>query len=163
MPVTLIIGAGIVMLACVAFVAVGSAYRWDVTAPGYGRWIRIVSVLALLGLSGLGVWDRRTEPGVAAAIAIIGIALAVVFVRVHVRLSEKVRRTVSWRPRARDARMMVPCLAWVRRRAVEPTPIHRESYISRRRGIPNGEAQTRGADTHLLRQVHLADHAGRGS
>lgn len=95
MPVTLIIGTVVVMASCVAFVAVGAAYRWDVTAPGYGRWIRIVGAAALVGLAGIGAWDRRSEPLLAVIVAVLGVALATVFVIVHARLSARVRDTSS--------------------------------------------------------------------
>ena len=95
MPVTLLIGTAFVAVSCVAFVAVGAAYRWDVTAPGYGRWIRVIGAAALLGITGLGAWDRRGEPFVAVLVAVLGVALAAAFVIVHARLSAKVRDASS--------------------------------------------------------------------
>jgi hypothetical protein len=91
MPVTLIIGTAIVVASCAAFVAVGAAYRWDVTAPAYGRWIRGIGAVALLGITGLGAWDRRDEPFVATVVAVLGVALSAAFVIVHARLSAMVR------------------------------------------------------------------------
>lgn len=95
MSVTLIIGTAVVVASCIAFVAVGAAYSWDVTAIGHGRWTRAVGACALLALTVLGVWDRRHAQLPAVAIAMAGAGLTFGFVIAHAKLSKKVRDTSS--------------------------------------------------------------------
>ncbi len=81
------LASGVVVVSCVAFVAVGTAYKWDLTSPGYGRWTRVVGVLALMGIAVTTVWDRLNEPMVAFAAVVVGVALSAAFVWAHRLLS----------------------------------------------------------------------------
>ena len=91
MSVTLLISAAIVITSCVAFVVIGTVYRWDVTARGYARWTQIVGVLAVLGLAGVAAYARRDDALMAGAIGLGGIVLAALYVVWHRRLAARVR------------------------------------------------------------------------
>ena len=81
--------SGVVIAACIAFLVVGTIYRWDLTSPGYGRWTRIVGVVALVGIALAAVWDRLGEPMVVFAAVVAGGALAAGFVWAHRLLSRR--------------------------------------------------------------------------
>jgi uncharacterized membrane protein len=87
----LIVAIAIVVLSSAGFLVVGAAYRWNPVVPGYGRWTRVIGVVALLGLAGTAAWGRAGSPWQAAAIVGGGLVLAAVFVVVHARLSDHVR------------------------------------------------------------------------
>lgn len=81
------LASGVVVIACIAFMAVGAAYKWDVMSPGYGLWTRAVGVVALVGIVVTAVWDRLGEPKVAIAAAVVGVSLSAGFVWAHRLLS----------------------------------------------------------------------------
>ncbi|MBN2248094.1 MAG: hypothetical protein JW733_05290 [Coriobacteriia bacterium] len=87
--------SGVVITACVAFLVVGTVYRWDLTSPGYGRWTRIVGALALIGIALAAVWERLDEPMVAFAAVVAGGAFAAAFVWAHRQLSRRLRATLG--------------------------------------------------------------------
>lgn len=91
MSTTLLVAAGILIVASVSFVVIGSAYQWDVTAAGYSKWNRIVGVVALLGLVGVTAWTRISTPLVAAGIFVGGLVIAVCYVILYEKLAERVR------------------------------------------------------------------------
>jgi hypothetical protein len=59
---TTLFAAALLIIASLAFVAVGAVYKWDVTAPGYARWTRVVGAMAVLGLAAVAAWDRIDTP-----------------------------------------------------------------------------------------------------
>ena len=81
------LASGVVAVACIAFVAVGTAYKWDVASIGYGRWTRVVGVIALMGVAITAVWDRLREPMVVFAAVVAGATLSAAFVWAHRLLS----------------------------------------------------------------------------
>lgn len=85
-----VIAAGIVIVASVAFVAIGTACRWNLASPAYGRWTRLVGVLAVLGLGGVAAWTRRDDLLLALGVAGGSIALAAMYVAVHRKMTERV-------------------------------------------------------------------------
>ena len=97
MSASLIIAVAIVLAASVGIVLVGTAYKWDLTAAGYGRWTRAIGVVAVLGLTAVTAWSRWGEPAVP-LIVIGGVALAVTFVLLHRRLTARVRALLSEPP-----------------------------------------------------------------
>lgn len=98
MSVSLIIAIAILLVASTATVAVGAAYDWQVTSNGYSVWTRIIGVAAVLGLAGVTAWGRRADMFVAVAIALGGIALAVWYVWIHVRLTNRVKASLGDEP-----------------------------------------------------------------
>ncbi len=95
MSPTLLAAAGIVIASCAGFLIVGAANKWDVTARNYSVWMRVVGVVAVLGLTAVGAWARLAQPLVSAAIVIGGIALAVAYLTLHRRLTVRVRETLG--------------------------------------------------------------------
>jgi hypothetical protein len=95
MSPTLIAAALIVIIASAAFVAVGTAFRWNVTAPGYGLWTQVVGAVAVLGLAGVSAWSRIDSPLLAGLVMVAGVALAVIYVLVHRRLTRRVREILE--------------------------------------------------------------------
>lgn len=91
MPLSLWVSTGIVIVACVAFVIIGNAYRWNLAAPGYGRWTRAVGVLALLGLAASAAWELLDQPALAAVVMLGGALLSAGFVTLHRRLTARVQ------------------------------------------------------------------------
>jgi Flp pilus assembly pilin Flp len=89
MSVTTIVAAAIVIVASVALVLVGNAYRWNLSSPGYGRWTRIMGAVAVVGLAGVAAWSRIETPLVAALVVLVGVALAAGYVLLHRRLTER--------------------------------------------------------------------------
>lgn len=95
MSASLLVSAAIVIVSCVAFVVIGTVYRWDVTARGYARWTQVVGVLAVLGLAGVAAYDRREDALVAVAIGVGGVVLAALYVVWHRRLAARVRELLA--------------------------------------------------------------------
>jgi hypothetical protein len=85
------LASGVVAISCIAFVVVGTAYKWDVISTGYGRWTRIVGVTALMGVAITAVWDRLHEPVVVFAAVVVGATLSAAFVWAHRLLSCRLR------------------------------------------------------------------------
>lgn len=85
------IASGVVIVASLLFMAVGAAYRWDLTSAGYGRWTRGIAVVALMTIAVVSVWDQRSEPLVMIAAVFVGAVLASGFVWAHRRLSARLR------------------------------------------------------------------------
>ena len=88
------LASGVVVVSCIALLAVGAAYKWDLTSPGYGRWTRGVGVISLMGISITAVWDRLNEPMVAFAAVVVGTVLSAAFVWAHRLLSCKLSAAV---------------------------------------------------------------------
>ncbi len=91
----LIAAVVIVLVASMATIAIGTAYQWQVTSRGYAVWMRVVGVAAVAGLSGVTAWSRRAEPLVAVLVVAGGIVLAVWYVRLHVRLTERIKASLG--------------------------------------------------------------------
>jgi uncharacterized membrane protein len=85
------VAAAILVAASLSFVAIGSIYKWDVTAEGYAKWSRVAGVVSVLALAVVAAYGRIDEPLVALTIIVGGIALAVVFVMLHKKMTERVR------------------------------------------------------------------------
>jgi len=98
MSVSLIIAVVILLVASTATVAVGAAYNWQVTSTGYSTWTRIIGVAAVLGLAGVTAWGRRADMLIAIAIALGGVVLAVWYVWMHVRLTNRVKASLGDEP-----------------------------------------------------------------
>lgn len=97
-----IIAAGIVIIASVAFIVIGTVYRWDLASPAYGRWTRLVGVVAVIGLGGVAAWTRRSDLPLALGVVAGSIALAAAYVAVHRTMTERVRELLG-RTDARDS------------------------------------------------------------
>ncbi len=95
MPLSVWVSTGIVIAACVAFVLIGNAYRWDLAASGYGRWTRAVGVIALLGLAASAAWELLDRPALAAVVMAGGALLSAGFVTVHRRLTARVQAALA--------------------------------------------------------------------
>jgi uncharacterized membrane protein len=95
MSFTTLAALGIVVAASVAIVAVGSYFKWDVTAKGYATWNRVIGVIAALGITGVVAWDKRADALSAVLIALGGCGLAVGFVLLHRNLTAKVRAALE--------------------------------------------------------------------
>lgn len=93
MSAQLIAAVAIIIASSAAFLIVSSLYHWNVTAPGYGRWMRIVGVVSVLGLAGTVAWSRAHDALTAAGIMLVGVALSVSYVLLHRRLTERVRES----------------------------------------------------------------------
>lgn len=93
MSPTLIASAAVLVVASIAFVAIGTAYKWDLMSPGYGFWTRAVGSAALMALAASAAWSRLDEPLIAAAIVFGGAAFAVGYVLLHRWLTERLRAT----------------------------------------------------------------------
>ena len=91
MSLTTILAAAIVILGSIALVVVGNLYRWDMAAPGYGRWTRRVGAVSVIALAAVAAWSRIGEPLVALLVLAAGIALAVGYVEAHKRLTRRLR------------------------------------------------------------------------
>ena len=102
MPLTLLIASAIVILACVGFVVVGTVYRWKVTSRGYQRWTEAVGVIAVLGLAAVAAWARRADLPLALGVGAGGVALAVVYVVMHRRMSARVAEMLGMPEEAQD-------------------------------------------------------------
>jgi hypothetical protein len=98
MSVALIIAVAIVLVASTATIVIGAVYDWQVTSRGYAIWTRIVGVAAVLGLSGVTAWSRRADSLLAVAIVAGGVALAVWYVWMHVRLTARIRASLGDEP-----------------------------------------------------------------
>jgi hypothetical protein len=98
MSLATIVAVAIVAVASIATAAIGAAYQWQVTSRGYAIWTRVVGVAAVLGLSGVTAWSRHAQPIVALAIVVGGVALAVWFVWMHVRLTARIRASLGDEP-----------------------------------------------------------------
>lgn len=98
MLVAIIVAVVIVLVASTATVAIGAAYQWQVTSRGYAIWTRVIGVAAVLGLSGITAWSRRADPIIAVAIIVGGVALAVWYVWMHVRLTARIRASLGDEP-----------------------------------------------------------------
>lgn len=90
MPVLLWIAAAVVMAASIAFVVIGSVYKWDVRSKAYGTWTRVTGVVAVLALAALAAIARIDRPALAAAIVVGGILLSWGYVALHKRLTDRV-------------------------------------------------------------------------
>ncbi|MHB8762024.1 MAG: hypothetical protein ACYC6J_06510 [Coriobacteriia bacterium] len=95
MPVLMVVAAGIVVAASAAFLVIGMAYGWDMTAEGYGLWTRVTGVVAVMALAGVAAWSEMNAPLAALAIIVGGIVLSVVYVFLHRRLTERVREMLG--------------------------------------------------------------------
>lgn len=81
------LASAVVAVSCIAFMAVGTAYKWDLTSEGYGRWTRTIGALSLIGVVATAVWDRLKEPRVAVAATVVSVTLSAGFVWAHRLLS----------------------------------------------------------------------------
>lgn len=86
-----IAAAAILVMASAAFVLIGSVYKWDLTSPGYALWTQVVGAVAVIALGAVAAWSRIERPYLAAAIVLGGVALAVGYVILHRRLTDRVR------------------------------------------------------------------------
>jgi len=98
MAVSMIVAVAILLVASMATIAIGTAYQWQVTSRGYAVWTRFVGVAAVLGLSGVTAWSRRGESLVAAAVVVGGLALAVWYVWIHIRLTNRIKASLGDEP-----------------------------------------------------------------
>lgn len=98
MSIETIIAVAIVAVASIATAAIGAAYQWQVTSSGYALWTRVIGVAAVLGLAGVTAWSRQTQPLIAVAIIAGGLALAVWYVWMHVRLTARIRASLGDEP-----------------------------------------------------------------
>lgn len=96
------IASGVVIVASLLFMAVGAAYRWDPASAGYGRWTRVIAVVALMAIAVVSVWEQRSEPLVMIAAVFVGAVLASGFVWAHRKLSARLRDTREAPPRSDD-------------------------------------------------------------
>lgn len=99
-PLTLV-AAAVVIAASSAFVIIGNIYRWDLTSVGYAKWTRVAGVIAVLALAGVAAWGRLDEPMLAIAVGVGGITIAVAYVIMHRRLTDRVREQLSERDAVR--------------------------------------------------------------
>jgi len=95
---TLIIAVVLVVLGSMGILVVGAIYKWDLAAPGYALWTRVIGVVTVAGLTAVTAWSRRDEPLLVIAIIAGGVALAVGFVVLHKRLSDRVREALQEPP-----------------------------------------------------------------
>ncbi|MBN1193045.1 MAG: hypothetical protein JXA36_05080 [Coriobacteriia bacterium] len=95
MSSAMIIAAVIVIVASLAFVAVGMLFEWDLTARGYAWCTQAIGVAALLGIAIAIAWGRLDKPILAAAVLLVGCGLAAGYVWLHRHFSERVRRTLA--------------------------------------------------------------------
>jgi uncharacterized BrkB/YihY/UPF0761 family membrane protein len=91
----MLVAVAIVIVSSIAIVAVGAIYKWDVTAPGYALWTRIIGVAAVVGLTTVVAWGKRDDPLSAVLIFVGGIGLAVGFVVAHRNLTRSVRSALD--------------------------------------------------------------------
>jgi uncharacterized membrane protein YuzA (DUF378 family) len=95
MSLTTILAAAIVIVGSVALVLIGNVYHWDLASPGYGRWTRITGAIAVVGLAAVAAWSRIDEPLIAGFVLLAGVALAVGYVEIHQRLTERLRKATQ--------------------------------------------------------------------
>jgi len=98
MSVFMIIAVVIVLVASTATIAVGAAYQWQVTATGYALWTRVIGVATVIGLSGVTAWSRRADMLVALAVVAGGVVLAVWYVWMHIRLTNRIKASLGDEP-----------------------------------------------------------------
>jgi hypothetical protein len=89
MSPTLLASAAIVIVSSLAFVAVGTVYRWDLSSPGYARWQQVIGVCGVLGIAGVAAYSRIDEPVVAGAVLLGGVVLAVGYAFLYRRLTAR--------------------------------------------------------------------------
>jgi drug/metabolite transporter (DMT)-like permease len=97
MSPTLLAPAAIVIVSSLAFVVIGTVYKWDLTSRGYNRWQQGVGVFALLGLAGVSAYGRLSEPLVAGAILLGGALLSAGYVLVYRKLAAQARELLASR------------------------------------------------------------------
>lgn len=89
------LAVGVLITASIAFVAIGSVYKWDTRVPAYGTWTRITGAVAVLLLAGLTAASRIDRPAMAGAIVVGGILLAWGYVILHKRLVDRVNAVLT--------------------------------------------------------------------
>jgi len=92
---SILFASGVVIVASLAFVGLGTIYKWDLASRGYNRWTRVTGVAAVIALALAVAWGRLDDPLVALAILIGGVAFAAAFVWAHRRLSARVERELG--------------------------------------------------------------------
>jgi len=92
---SILVASGVVIVASLAFVALGTVYKWDLASRAYNRWMRAVGTVAVLALAVSVAWGRVDEPLVALGILAGGVALAAAFVWAHRKLSARVARELG--------------------------------------------------------------------
>lgn len=95
MSPSILFASGVVIIASLAFVALGTLYRWDLSSRGYNRWTRVIGVVAVALLALAVAWNRLDDPLVALGVLLGGAALAAGFVWSHRRLSARVERELG--------------------------------------------------------------------
>lgn len=95
MSPSIIVASGVVVVASLAFVALGTIYKWDLASRAYNRWMRVTGTVAVLALAIAVAWGRIGQPVVALGILIGGVLLAAAFVWAHRRLSARVERELG--------------------------------------------------------------------
>lgn len=87
----LIAAVAVVLIASAATIAVGAAYKWQVTDRGYGIWTRAIGVSAIVALTAVTAWSRRDEAAVLWLVIIGGVALAAGYLWLHLKLTRTLR------------------------------------------------------------------------
>ncbi len=95
MSPSILFASGVVIVASLAFVALGTVYKWNLASRGYNRWTRVTGVVAVIALALAVAWGRIADPLIALGILAGGAALAAVFVWAHRRLSARVERELG--------------------------------------------------------------------
>lgn len=95
MSPSIYIASGVVFVASLAIVALGTFYKWDFASHAYNRWTRVTGAAAVVALAAAVAWGRIDEPLLAAGILVGGVALAAAFVWAHRRLSARVERELG--------------------------------------------------------------------
>lgn len=95
MSLSFLFASGVVIVASLAFVALGTLYKWDLASRGYNRWTRVTGVVAVIALALAVAWGRLDDPLIALGILVGGVVLAAVFVWAHQRLSARVERELG--------------------------------------------------------------------
>jgi uncharacterized membrane protein len=89
------IASGVVFVASLAIVALGTLYKWDFASHAYNRWTRVTGAVAVVALAAAVAWGRIDHPLIALGILVGGAALAAAFVWVHRGLSARVERELG--------------------------------------------------------------------
>lgn len=95
MSPSILFASGVVIAASLAFVALGTVYRWDLASRAYNRWTRVTGVVAIVALALAVAWGRIDDLPVAFGALMGGGALAAVFVWSHRALSARVEREIG--------------------------------------------------------------------
>lgn len=95
MSPSILVASGVVIVASLVLVALGTVYKWDLASRAYNRWMRVTGMIAIMALALAVAWGRIADPLVALGILAGGAALAAVFVWAHRRLSARVERELG--------------------------------------------------------------------